>query len=61
MFRCISRLTDQIQEGNFFVPLLRGVVGPHVPFFFFGPNLLRKAVRVEGTQEGIVGTKHSQE
>lgn len=27
----------------------------------FGPNLLRKAVRVVGTQEGITGTKRSQE
>lgn len=30
-------------------------------YFIFIPNLLRKAVTVEDTQEGIVGTKHSQE
>lgn len=30
-------------------------------FLSFAPNLLRKAVKVEGTQEGIVGTKHSPE
>lgn len=27
----------------------------------FVPNLLRKAVKLKGTQEGIVGTKHSRE
>lgn len=30
-------------------------------FLSFAPNLLRKAVKVEGSQEGIVGTKHSPE
>lgn len=49
------------------LPSLGGVVPMYLCFFFiyfcsnFVPNLLRKAVKLEGTQEGIVGTKHSRE
>lgn len=41
---------------------LFGQCCPHLfVFFSFIPNLLRKAVKVKVTEEGIVGTKHSQE
>lgn len=72
MFHCISHLKDQTLEGNkdcnfifiLFSPSLLEWRCPHVPVFFlsFVPNLLRKAVKVEGTQEGIVKkTKHGPE
>ena len=57
MFHGISRLTDQTLEGKkdcrFFWRC------PRVPFFFFVPNLLRKAVKV--TQGRIVRTEHGPE
>lgn len=65
MLKCSVVFHSRRKEGLFFSSL-----GGVVPMFFFFvvclfvylvPNLLRKAAKVEGTQEGIVGTKHSQE
>lgn len=66
LIRCISLREEGSKDCNF---ALFGWCCSHVPvlFFFiyfcsnFVPNLLRKAVKLEGTQEGIVGTKHSRE
>lgn len=54
MFHCISL---QKEGRTVMFPSLGGVV-PISFFFCFVPNLLRKAVKVEGTQEG---TKRSRE
>lgn len=72
LFHCISRLTHQTLEGRTGYPPSPAPPWALFPctcflvflgfFFRFAPNLLRKAVKVEGTQEeGIVRTKHSPE
>lgn len=58
MFRCIS--LHKVGRTVIF-PFLVVLSVCFFVFVFFVPNLLRKAVKVEGTQEVIVGTKHSRE